>query len=219
MDKTTPQYIPALGYACLTALYDPVVALTTRERTVKQALIRQACIAPMHEVLDLGCGTGTLAVWLKSAVPQANVRGLDGDEQMLSRARKKAQRAGVSVQFEHGLSFGLPYPDSTFDRVLSSLFFHHLTRTDKERTIREVCRVLKPGGQLHVADWGKPTSRLMRGLFYAIQMLDGFATTQDNVDGLLPQLFCSEGLQDVTAREEYATIYGTLTLYQAYQPA
>ena len=106
-----------------------------------------------------------------------------------------------------------------FDRVVSSLFFHHLTRTDKERTIREVLRVLKPGGQLHVADWGKPTSRLMRRLFYAVQLLDGFETTQDNVEGLLPQLFTQGGFQDVTLHQKFSTVYGTLALYHAAKPA
>ena len=217
MQNTDTPYVPALGYNWLTALYDPLLALTTRERTFKQRLIEQVQLEPAHEVLDLGCGTGTLSLWLKARAPEAQIIGLDGDAKILALAQKKASRAGLAVRFEHGLSFQLPYPDRVFDRVVSSLFFHHLTRTDKERTIGEVLRVLKPGGQLHVADWGKPASRLMRGLFYAVQLLDGFETTQDNVEGLLPQLFTQASFQDVTLHQEFSTVYGTLALYHAYK--
>ena len=218
MHNNDTSYVPALGYNWLTRLYDPLLALTTRERTFKQGLIDQVQLESSYEVLDLGCGTGTLSVWLKARAPEAQITGLDGDPKILALARKKASRAGLAVRFEHGLSFQLPYPDGVFDRVVSSLFFHHLTRADKERTIREVLRVLKPGGQLHVADWGKPTSRLMRLLFYPVQLLDGFTTTQDNVEGLLPQLFTQGSFQDVTLTQELSTIYGTLTLYQASKP-
>ncbi|WP_149029983.1 class I SAM-dependent methyltransferase, partial [Effusibacillus lacus] len=77
--------------------------------------------------------------------------------------------------------------------VLSSLFFHHLTRENKSRTLAEVHRVLKPGGEIHIADWGRPRSALMRTAFFLVQMLDGFATTKDNADGLIPQLLLESG--------------------------
>jgi len=127
MNPNDPPYIPALGYNFLTALYDPVVALTTRERTFKQRLILQAEIRAGHVVLDVGCGTGTLAMWIKQACPEAIVTGLDGDDAVLERARRKAARAALDIQFDRGLSYALSYPQCTFDRVISSLFLHHLT--------------------------------------------------------------------------------------------
>ena len=208
-------YVPALGYAALTALYDPVVALTTRERTVKRALIRQAQIGDGHRVLDLGSGTGTMAVWIKLEIPGADVTGLDADPAVLSRARAKAASTRVSIRFDEGFSNELPYPDRSFDRIVSSLFFHHLSRTDKLRTVREACRVLQPGGELHVADWGKPQNALMRVLFYAIQVLDGFSNTADNVEGRLPEIFRAGGFHAVAKAQEFATIFGTMTLYRA----
>lgn len=208
-------YVPALGYAAFTALYDPVVALTTRERTVKRALIRQARIAEGHRVLDLGSGTGTMAVWIKLETPGADVTGLDADPAVLSLARAKAARAGVSIRFDEGFSYELPYPDKGFDRIVSSLFFHHLSRTDKLRTLREAYRVLRPGGELHIADWGKPQSALMRWLFYSIQLLDGFANTADNVEGRLPEILGAGGFQAVAQAQEFATVFGTMTLYRA----
>lgn len=148
------QYIPALSYDRLTFLYDTVVRLTTREAAFKSALLAQAQLQPGQRVLDLACGTATLTIAIKQAQPQVTVAGFDGDSAILQRARAKAERAGVDLQLDEGLSYELPYADESFDRVLSSLFFHHLTHENKLRTLAEVRRELKPGGEFHVADWG-----------------------------------------------------------------
>lgn len=214
MNKNESEYVPALGYGFLTALYDPV-ATTTRERIFKERLIQQANISPGHVVLDVGCGTGTLATWIKRAVPEAEVTGVDGDPKILALARRKAERAGTEVHFDQALSYALPYPDARFDRVVSSLFFHHLTHDAKMRTIAEIHRVLKPGGELHVADWGAPTNGWRRLLFYSVQWLDGFETTRDSVEGRLPQMFTTGGLMDVRQRGAVETVFGTLALYSA----
>lgn len=208
-----------MGYHWLTPYYDAVVGTTTRERCFKQALIKQARVEPSHEVLDLATGTGTLAIWIKQKHPETNVTGVDGDPAILALASHKAQKASVSVQFDHAMSYSLPYPDAHFDRVLSSLFFHHLTWENKERTAQEVFRVLKPGGELHVADWGRADNALMRGLFLFVQMLDGFKTTQDNVLGKLVELFENAGFLQVSYRQSFGTIYGTMALYSAVKPA
>lgn len=213
--STDSQYVPALGYHWLTPYYDAVVGTTTRERSFKQALITQANVEPNHQVLDLATGTGTLAVWIKQRNPQANVTGVDGDPAILSLASSKSQKAGVTVHFDRALSYNLPYPDGSFDRVFSSLFFHHLTWENKERTALELFRVLKPEGELHVADWGRADNLLMRGLFVAIQLLDGFQNTQDNVSGKLIELFENAGFEDVRSRKTFSTIYGTMALYSA----
>ena len=73
----------------------------------------------------------------------------------------------------------------------------------------------EPGGMLHVADWGKPSGRLMRPLFYSVQILDGFANTRDHVAGRLPDFFREAGLQEVALVRELSTIYGTWALYSA----
>jgi len=210
-------YIPGLGYDALTSLYD-VVVLTTRERAFKSALIQQARIADGNRVLDLACGTGTMAQWIKMDRGGADVVGLDGDPKMLSQARVKAEKAGAAVRFDEGMSYELPYGDGSFDRVLSSLFFHHLTPTDKLRTAREVFRVLRPGGELHVADFGKAANPMMRFLFYGIQLLDGFATTTDTVRGELPDRFLSAGFEQVAVTREFSTMFGTIALYRAVRP-
>ncbi|MCH8239880.1 MAG: class I SAM-dependent methyltransferase [Proteobacteria bacterium] len=209
------KYVPALGYHWLTPYYDVVVGATTRERTFKKALIQQARFEAGQQILDLACGTGTLAIMIKCNKPAASVTAVDGDQAILSLAERKANRAKVAIQFDHAFSEKLPYPDEHFDRVVSSLFFHHLTWDNKKRTACEIYRVLKPRGELHVADWGRAGNKLMRGLFFFIQVLDGFETTQDNVSGKLIELFEQEGFAKVAERQSFPTIFGTMALYSA----
>lgn len=213
-----PEYIPALGYGALTPLYDVVVRCTTRERRFKQALIRQACLRADHRILDLATGTGTLAIWAKESEPAVDVTGVDIDRSILARAARKATRAGANVRFDHARSDSLPYLDASFDRVLSSLFFHHLAWPDKVRTAREAFRVLTPGGELHVADWGRPENALMRTLFLAVQCLDGFENTRDNVAGRLVSLFEEAGFSGVRESQTFSTMLGTIALYRAVKP-
>jgi ubiquinone/menaquinone biosynthesis C-methylase UbiE len=209
------RFVPALGYDWLTGLYDPVVRLTTRERTFKRTLLGAAELGEAAAVLDLGCGTGTLAILAAQSDPQVSVVGLDADPKVLRRAQEKARGARVDIPWLRAMSHDIPLGDGACDRVISSLLFHHLGLEDKRRTIREVYRVLAPGGQFHVADWGKPANVLMRGLFFSVQLLDGFTTTRDNVAGALPALFEAGGFRNVRRSAQLSTMYGTLTCYRA----
>ena len=215
---TESKYVPALRFRWLTPFYDVLVSTTTRERSFKQALIKQARFEPGQRVLDLACGTGTLTIWIKQHQPQADIYGVDGDPAILTLAARKAQKANVTVRFDHAFSYSLPYPADLFDRVVSSLFFHHLTWEDKERTAQELFRVLKPGAELHIADWGRPTNVLMRGLFLFIQLLDGFRNTQDNVLGKLVAVFERAGFVAVSQQQTFGTLFGTMALYSAVKP-
>lgn len=216
MKQNRMDYIPALKYNWLTSLYDPLIRWF--ESTFKQQLVEQAKIESGHRVLDLGCGTATLTLLIKKTQPDANVVGLDGDPNILEIARAKVAKTGLPITLDQGMSFELPYADNSFDRIFSSLVFHHLTRGNKIRTLKEVFRVLTPNGELHVADWGKAQNALMRVAFLPVQMFDGFSTTTDNVKGLLPELFRTAGLEDVHQTAQYSTLLGTLTLLQARKP-
>ncbi|MGE0129203.1 MAG: class I SAM-dependent methyltransferase [Blastocatellales bacterium] len=217
MKTRDEHYIPALSYDWLTFLYDPVVRLTTREAAFKAALLSHARIQSGQHVLDLACGTATLTIAMKQAYPQATVVGIDGDPTILRRAQAKAQRAGVEVKFDEGLSYELPYTDASFDRVLSSLFFHHLTRENKLRTFAEVRRVLKPGGQFHVADWGAPHNALMKLASQGIVWLDG-ATTRDNFAGQLPEFIRQSGFEGIEETQNFNSLFGTIRLHKARKP-
>ncbi len=207
-------FIPALNYKWLTPLYDPLIAFTIRESTFKRHLVQQAAILDGHKVLDVGCGTATLTLLIKQTHTTANVVGIDADPDILDRARGKAKRSGLPILLDHGMSYQLPYADGTFDRVLSSLVFHHLTRERKVETLKEIHRVLRPEGELHIADWGKSSNRAMRAAFLLVQVLDGFETTTDNVNGLLPVLMEEAGFVGVEETKRFATVFGTLSLYR-----
>lgn len=208
-------YIHALRFKALTALYDPVIALTTREKTFKRALLDAAALQPHDRVLDVGCGTGTLAIQAKRCAPLIDMHGIDGDLGILRRAQVKTKKAGLDIDYREALSFELPYPDGHFNCVLSSLFFHHLTLADKWRTFNEIHRVSDRSGCLFVADWGAPQNGLMRLAFYGIQLLDGFETTRPNVQGRLPELMREAGFSKVRIIRNLATLFGTMTIYAA----
>lgn len=218
MKPSSNSYIPALGHRWLTRFYDPVVRATTREAAFKEGLLRQASIRDGHRILDLGCGTGTLALLVKRVHGGAEVFGLDADAEVLNLARTKLKEAEIKVQLDQGLASALPYADESFDRTLSSLFFHHLSSDFKLEAMREVLRVLRPGGEFHIADWGKATGPVMRLTFVAVQLLDGFATTNDNVRGLLPDLLELAGFEKVETTNSYSTLLGTISLYEARKP-
>jgi len=192
MSEIDDEYIPALSYRFLTPFYDFIQKYIVRDVRYKSLLIAQAAIRPGQRVLDLGCGTGTLAVMAKLAQPSAEVSGLDADPDMLKVAKYKSTLQKVSVNFDIGFTNNLPYPDEYFDRVLSSIMIHHLKTPDKIKTSQEVYRVLKPGGQLHIIDFGKPITWYGKLLG---PLLHEFEEANDNIDGKLPEMFGAPGLK------------------------
>jgi ubiquinone/menaquinone biosynthesis C-methylase UbiE len=203
-------FIPALRFDRLTPLFDFVAAVAVRDRTIKRRVLACAAIASGEEVLDVGCGTGTLAVAAARAAPGVRVTGLDADASILARARKKAAGAGLEIGFDQGRATGLPYADASFDLVLSTLLFHHLPDDAKRQTAAELVRVLRPGGRLVVGDLGRPQDALMRiAVLMTVQLLDGVATTALNVRGELADVLAGAGLRAVTVRDRMRTPSGT----------
>jgi ubiquinone/menaquinone biosynthesis C-methylase UbiE len=213
-DASPPHFVPALGSDWLTPLYD-AVAWLLGERTFKRDLIRQARIAPGHDVLDLGCGTGTLALLVKEAHPDAHVSGIDVDPKILAIARGKVAAAGADVRLVEGSATAPPLPDASFDRVLSTLMLHHLTTPQKREALAAARRLLRPGGELHVADWGKPQNALMQIAALSFRWFDGDETTGANLRGELPALIAAAGFHDVVETEHRMTLFGTLTYLSA----
>jgi ubiquinone/menaquinone biosynthesis C-methylase UbiE len=145
-------YLPGFSHEWLLPLYDPLTKWLGIE-SAHRRLLDQADIQPGRRVLEIGCGTGNLTILAKWLHPEAHIIGLDPDPRALARAGRKAERKALSIQLDHGFSDALPYPDGSFDRVLSALMFHHLlSREEKINTLREVRRVLRPGGFFHLVD-------------------------------------------------------------------
>ncbi|MBB3841932.1 ubiquinone/menaquinone biosynthesis C-methylase UbiE [Runella defluvii] len=213
MSDTT--YIPALRFNWLTKIYDPLIQWTTPERLFKQDLIIEAGIETEFHVLDFGCGTATLSMMTKSKYPSAFVTGVDVDAEVLAIAKNKLKDFPYPIRLDQYDGMKLPYPDETFDRVISSLVFHHLTPIQKAKAFQEIKRVLKFDGELYIADWGKAENSLMRGLFYGVQLLDGFKTTRDNVSGLMPSYLLEAGFLSAKVLKKYRTVFGTLELFRA----
>jgi len=204
------RYIPTLSFHWLTPLYDPLLKWVMREETFKRKLVHQANIQPKMKVLDLGCGTGTLTLMLKRAYSEAEVTGLDGDPQVLNIAREKSR--GTSIQWDEGLASSLLYPDSVFDRVVTSLVIHHLTTDDKRRAFKEIYRVLRPRGELHILDFGALHSSLTRFMTKYMRRLE---ETADNFDGLIPRFVTEAGFGEVKEAQYFVTIFGPLSLWRA----
>lgn len=137
--------------------YDLLIWLVTfgRERRLREKLLDPARLQPGESVVDVGCGTGSLAIAAMRRVgPAGSVYGVDASAPMIARARNKARKAGVEASFEIGVAESLPFPDARFDVVLNTVMLHHLPKNAREQCVGEMRRVLKPGGRLLVVEFG-----------------------------------------------------------------
>jgi ubiquinone/menaquinone biosynthesis C-methylase UbiE len=140
-------------------LYDLFVWLASlgRERAYREKALDLARLKPGEAVLDIGCGTGTLAIAAKRRVgPAGKVCGLDASPEMLARAERKASKANADVVLKHAVVEAMPFPDGQFDAVLSTVMLHHLGRKARQQCAHEVRRVLKPGGRVLAVDFARP---------------------------------------------------------------
>jgi ubiquinone/menaquinone biosynthesis C-methylase UbiE len=215
MHTTRKTYLPAAGKDWLLPFYDAFTKLLGVEG-VHRKLIRQATIRPDHRVLEIGCGTGNLAFLAKRLNPTAQVIGIDPDPKALARARRKAKQQGASLQFDSGFSEELPYPDASFDRILSAFMLHHVQSDAKLLTVQEARRVLKPGGFLHLVDFqdGPLHGGGLHG-FLARMVHSGHGSSSQQLVLALMRDAGFENSQEI-ARE--TTILGRIVYYKAIRP-
>lgn len=222
MNVTHAPYLKAMGSDRLVPLYDLAVRLAMREQQIRRRVLDRVALGPGQRLLDLGCGTGTLAILAQRRHPRATVVGLDGDPVILGIARRKARRARVVVQFDEGMAAALPYADGSFDAVTSTLMLHHLTHDHQLRALAEARRVLRPGGRLVVADFAPPPNRRMAVVRRAGRLLTrlhgGRRRHGGPAPGRLEQRLTALGWQGVSPPEYHMTLVGALALVTATRP-
>jgi ubiquinone/menaquinone biosynthesis C-methylase UbiE len=160
--------------------YDFVVRLLTlgHEGTLHERLVKLASLVPDEAVLDVGCGTGSLALAAKVRVgANGTVHGIDASKEMIEQASRKAQRRRVPVDFRIATVEALPFPDNSFDVVFSTLMLHHLPKPLRRACAGEMARVLRPGGRVLMADFQTPARR--RGGWLARLHRHGSVTVED----------------------------------------
>ena len=191
-------------------LYWPAVGLG---RGFRVQTLRHAVIRPGERLLDVGCGTGVLTrMALDIAGPGGSAVGIDPASKMIQVARETAARLGSQAEFKVAAIEALPFPDASFDGVLSSLMLHHLPPDLKREGLREVWRVLKPGGRFVVVDFYRPSTPLWWLVAWPFLFMH---TTADNFRGTLPDYFQAAGFDPVQLKGRRA---GILAFWTAIKP-
>lgn len=215
-DAKAPDHLPPLAYSALTPIYDLVVAFGTMEAAWRPKLVKALDPQRGERILDVGCGTGTTTVAIAKAAPDAEVVGFDPDAPALDIARRKASNAGAKITWVRGRGQIMPFPsERPFDKALSTLAFHHLTRSDKAVALAEIQRILKPGAPFFLVDFGRQRNWLERTGFWFTQVLDGFETTEPHAQGALPVLMREAQFADVREVLVVPAPGGAISIYRA----
>ena len=197
-------FIPAAGIDLLLPFYDPLWRLMGGQ-SVRARFISDAGLAANHCILDIGCGTGSLPVQISETLPGTQIRALDPDPKALARGKAKAARAGADVSWSEGFADSLPFDDASFDRVVSSFMFHHLTLDMKQAMLREARRVLTSGGEIHLIDFGDEQpgrDGMIARLFHS------HAHSADDRAGQIGELFEEAGFRDVREVSQHKSVFG-----------
>ena len=211
-------YVPALGFSALTPLYDAMLGLATREPIWRSALAKQ--VAPMkgETIVDVGCGTGTLAIMLKRRAPGARVVGIDPDPAVLDIAARKAREADLEVEWRRGFARDAALLGAgVADKIVSSLVFHQVPTLEKRAGVAAMFDAVRAGDEVHIADYARQTGA-SRLLFTVIGLLDGFANTRPNADGAVEELLSLATGSPIQARRVVPTITGAISLFACTRP-
>lgn len=212
---STTKFIPALGYDFLSDYYDLAIKLTMPEKKFRNKLIDYINPQENEKILEFGFGTAQNIIILKQRFPDCNIQRIDIDPKIKTIAEYKLNRAGIETPLFLYDGDKLPFEDNSFDKVYSSLVFHQLDRITKLKCLLEINRILKPNGELIIGDWGKAKTKWMRFSFYLVQLLDGFKTTTDNVNGLMIKYITDAGFKNALEVDYINTSIGTYSYYKA----
>ncbi|WP_262696078.1 class I SAM-dependent methyltransferase [Kordiimonas aquimaris] len=211
-------YVPALGFAWATRLYDSAIRISMREGLLRKRTV--ACVkqANPSEVLEAGCGTGSLTRALARGLPNANITGVDIDPQALKIAQEKLDDADIVKLIAANLLNLVDVKELSekrFDHVVSSLVLHHLTTGQKHIVLKNLWALLNKDGKLTIVDWGPPVGIVQYLGFWLVRLLDGLEFTGANREGRLPSLLSGAGFTVENVKPLHQTALGTVWLYQA----
>ena len=184
--------------------YDGLVNIMTlgQASRLRRMTLDQALLQPGETLLDVGCGTGGVTIPAKLRIGSSgSAAGIDPAPEMITVARRKAQRAGVAIDFRVGVIESLPFPEGTFDVVTSSLMMHHLPQPLRVTGLAEIWRVLKPGGRILVADMKRPSASAYKRFFMALAFHHGHELQFGIED--LPQLLQAAGFAEIKQLDDH----------------
>jgi ubiquinone/menaquinone biosynthesis C-methylase UbiE len=205
-------YIPALRYNWLTRFYDFLMGNTFPEKKIKQALIEQCFFEGYERILHFGVGTATLSIMAKQQFPSIKITGIDVDSKILEIAKNKVNGKVQVLQYDGS---HILLPDRSIDKIISSLVFHHISTANKKIVLKELQRVLKPRGELHIADFGKGNNLYAKLTFRIFRRMDGEENTRVNASGLLSSFISDAGFSDIQETTNFNTAFGTVVLIKA----
>lgn len=212
-------FTPALGRAGLTGAYDLAIRLLTRERTWRTALLEQVAPRDGETIIDVGCGTGSFAILMKQLAPEARIIGLDPDPEVLRRAEEKARKAGAKIEWRQGFASDAADMGERLDKAVSSLVFHQIPLAGKGQGLAAMFAAVRPGGEVHIADYARQPDWLMRTLFRAsVQMIDGRDDTQPSADGALEAALARLTGMPVRPAQSVRTVTGAISLFREIRP-
>lgn len=215
------EFVPALRFNWATKRYDTAMGRTMREHMLRERSIDLLTKYSGGRVLDLGCGTGTLTQAITQSGQFETVVGYDIDPAALQIALEKERDQAnplksILKQVDVTDVSSIPNEDlGSFDVVVSSLLFHHLSPSQKSAALDVVKSSLVKGGHFVLIDWGPGQNLLLKMAFNLVRLLDGFEVTRQNARGELPNLLNDASFKNVTAQPLLNTMFGTVWAYEA----
>lgn len=199
-------------------LYDPLLERLSfgRERRFREKTLPYLALKPGQDILDVGCGTGSLTLLIAARMGVGTVTGIDAAPRMIAIAQKKAATQGSVARFAVGIAEALDFAEARFDTVVNSMFAHHVNHDLKERAFAEMYRVLKPGGLLVTADIDRPSTGLAAAIGWLSRYLLLQPELEDNLRGRLPDLIRGAGFTQVVRHEQ---VYGLVSFFTSFKPA
>ena len=211
--KSERQYTPAAGHSGELAAYDDAVRAYTKEAVWRPLMVQRINPQPSQTIVDIGAGTGTLAVALKKRCPEATVIAFDPDRAALELARAKAKAESVEIDWRLGFAEPDAFAPDTVDHATCSLVLHQVPLSEKRAILETMCKWTKGVGTIHIADYGRQRGTMRSRFRKTVQAGDGIEDTQPNADGALEHIFHELGLRRYLRDRHFATLSGRFSLF------